>query len=260
MPRARWIALLAGLALAGIAIVETLNRSSEDQRPRRSPVADSEGVPGAESPPLDLGAQTAAPGVSAALPMAEAPAPVSATSLVGANVDGAFEVDASGHFVPTASAVRLFDFFLSAEGEIPARDLRQSVQREAERTLSPAEVDRAMALFERYVDYRPRAAAGLAGVATGNLRSALATVHRVREESFGAQDTQRMFGEAETIALVTMNEAEIEASDLPAEERARRIAAQEENLPPWLRAIHARRSRDAEEIAAANRGFAVSHP
>jgi lipase chaperone LimK len=254
------VVLLATLALAGIAIVETSPWSRETQRLRPRVLADSAGVTSAvqmETPAVDVSPQAAATAGSAAPPAAEALVPALAPSLVGASVDGAFDVDSSGHFVPTASAVRLFDFFLAAEGEIPARDLWRSVQREAERALSPAEVDNAMALFERYVEYRPRAAASLAGVAKGDYRGALAAMHRVREESFGAQDAQRMFGEAETIAMVTMNEAEVEASDLPADERARRMAAQAESLPPWLRAIHARRARDAEEVAAATQGVGV---
>jgi lipase chaperone LimK len=165
-------------------------------------------------------------------------------------VDGALEADASGHFVPSASAVRLFDYFLSGEGEIPARDLRASVRREAERTLPPSEVDRAVGLFDRYVTYRQVAAARLSRVAPGKPSDALAAMHQVREETFGDEDAQRMFGEAETIAAVTLKEAEIEASDLPAGERARRIAEEEEGLPPGLRAIHRRRADDANALVA----------
>ena len=75
-------------------------------------------------------------------------------------------------------------------------------------------------------------------------------MHRARQEAFGEEDARRMFGEAETIATVAMNEADIAASDLPDSERARQMTEQEESLPPWLRAIHARRARDAETIAA----------
>jgi hypothetical protein len=69
-----------------------------------------------------------------------------------------------------------------------------------------------------------------------------------------------MFGEAETIAAVALNEAEIAASDCSPEERARRMVEQEEKLPPWLRAIHARRAQDAAQIAAARAGVTHSDP
>jgi lipase chaperone LimK len=148
----------------------------------------------------------------------------------------------------------MFDFFLSAQGELPDRDLRLSVAHEAARALPPSEAVRAMALFDRYVEYRPRAAARLADVAAGDFRGALAAMHQARDEAFGEDDARRMFGESETIAAVSLSEAEIAASDLPADERARQTAEQEESLPPWLRAIHARRARDADELAAARPG------
>jgi hypothetical protein len=124
------------------------------------------------------------------------------------------------------------------------------VRREAGRSLPPSEVDRALALFDRYVSYRQLAADRLSELAPGKPRDALAAMHRARVDAFGDEDARRMFGDAETIAAVTMREAELEATDLPAGERSRAMAEEEERLPPWLRAIHARRAEDASELAA----------
>jgi hypothetical protein len=253
MPRARWAVLIAAQALLGVWAGKLATRNPNHGERQRARTAAAAAAPSAipmENPSWGAASRRATSDASAAPPLGKARPPASAPSLVGASVDGAFEVDASGRFVATASAVRLFDFFLSAEGEIPDGDLRENVKRQAERSLPPAEAGRALALFDRYVDYRLRAATRLAEAAAAGRGDALAAIHRERQEAFGEADAQRMFGEAETITAVTMNEADIEASDLPAGERARRIAEQEESLPPWLRAVHARRALDSEELAA----------
>jgi lipase chaperone LimK len=238
-------------AITGIATGEQTTRPSGKTHGKRVGTLTELRAPGNGTSqvaglPNDRASPIHTPGVSASSPAPDASSAVLASSLMGTSVDGALETDAYGHFVPTAAAVRLFDYFLSTEGEIPARDLRQNVRSEAERALPPGEVEHVMVLFDRYVDCRRRAAARMAEV--GDRRAALAAMHRAREESFGAEDAQRMFGEAETIATAVMNEAEISASDLPADERARRMGEQEENLPPRLRAIHVRRALDAEEL------------
>lgn len=171
-------------------------------------------------------------------------------SLRDTEVDGAFETDAAGRFVPSASAVRLFDYFLSAEGEVPVREIRAAIRQRAEHALSPEQAERAMDLFDRYIDYRPRAATALTGVGAGDRRGVLAAMHAARRDAFGNEDAQRMFGEEEAIATVAMNEADIARSDLPEEERAQQLAVQEGALPPWLREVHARRVRDSKVLAA----------
>jgi lipase chaperone LimK len=253
MSRATRFALFSGIALFGLGVAALRARAPGEAREKREDAL-AEGTAAnpipVERPAHDATPHDEASGPSAPAPLAATPPSAAAPSLRGTSVDGALEADASGHFVPSASAVRLFDYFLSAEGEVPTRDLRASVRREAERTLPPSEVDSALALFDRYVTYRQVAAARLSGVAPGKPSDALAAMHQVREEAFGEEDAHRMFGESETIAAVTMREAEIETSDLSAEERARRMAEEEESLPPWLRAIHARRADDANALAA----------
>jgi lipase chaperone LimK len=200
--------------------------------------------------------------VASSTPIAPA---LAAPSLQGTDVDGAFEVDTSGRLVPGASAVRLFDYVLLASGEVPPAQVRDLVRREAERTLPATGDARAQAvdLFDRYVAYRPRAAAALSAVAAAapgaagavagagaDRRGALAALHEARREAFGDEDARRMFGESEAIAEAAMAEAELSVAELPDAERARRIADQEATLPSWLRALHARRAADAEAVAA----------
>lgn len=75
-------------------------------------------------------------------------------SLTGTDVDGALTVDKAGRFVITADAVRLFDYFLTTEGEIDDLRRRALVAREAAALGDSA--DEAMAFYDDYVEYRRR--------------------------------------------------------------------------------------------------------
>jgi lipase chaperone LimK len=249
--------MLAVLAL--VVSVSTLGELAASRPKRRAPVR-----PPKEPSAEDVGDSRSFPAVAAddqaSIPLSRpslAVAPKSSAmpafaprSLRDTEVDGAFETDAAGHFVPSASAVRLFDYFLSAEGEVSVREIRAAVRQRAEHALPLEQAERATDLFDRYVDYRPRAAAALKGVGAADRRGALAATHAARRDAFGDDDAQRMFGEEEAIATAAMNEADIARSDLPDEERARQLAVQEGALPAWLREIHARRARDSKVLAA----------
>ena len=60
-----------------------------------------------------------APGDPLAPPGAAADGLPRPRSLRGTRVDGGLVVDAAGRFVPTIDARRLFDYFLTASGEVP---------------------------------------------------------------------------------------------------------------------------------------------
>jgi lipase chaperone LimK len=254
---ARWVAAVLVLVVAGFMLGEIAATRPKRGAPVGPPgKASAEGVDDRRS--FEVAADDEAsnpvprPSLAVAPPIAVAAAmPAFAPrSLRDTEVDGAFETDAAGCFVPSASAVRLFDYFLSAEGEVPVREIRTAIRQRAEHALPPEQAERAMELFDRYVDYRPRAAAALTGVGAGDRREALAATHAARRDAFGNEDAQRMFGEEESIATVALNEADIARSDLPEEERAQQLAVQEGALPARLREIHARRARDSKVLAA----------
>ncbi len=167
-------------------------------------------------------------------------------SLRGTHVDGGLAVDADGHFLPTLDARRLFDYFLTATGEVPEDALRVRITREIERRLAPAAAREATDLLDRYLAYRERVRA----LATAevpdeaDLESRLAALIALRREMLGTAAAAAFFAEEEADARRLLDARRI-ASDpaLGPEERAARIeevfASGDADLPPEVRAAHA---------------------
>jgi lipase chaperone LimK len=181
----------AGAIIAGVSLWRCERGEPDDEAARDGAAAAAAAVeqarpsapPAAMSPPRTAAASSA----PAALP----PVP---HSLTGTEVDGGFATDDGGAFVATLSARRLFDYFLSAEGEEPAEVIRARVAAEAARQLAPAGAAAAVALYDRYCAYR---AAGAAMFATdaerGDPRAALT---RLRRDYFG-DDAAALFADTQ---------------------------------------------------------------
>ncbi len=75
-------------------------------------------------------------------------------SLAGTDTDGALTVDDRGHFVADDDAMRLFDYFLTAEGEIDDGAIRALVDDAIAQRLSGDAAAEAMDAFARYYEYR----------------------------------------------------------------------------------------------------------
>lgn len=190
-------------------------------------------------------------------------------SLRGTRTDGGLAVDADGRFVPTIDARRLFDYFLTASGEVSDVDLAARVRLEIARRLAAEPAREATTLFERYLAYRERVRA----LATADvpdlddLDTRLATLIALRREMLGPQAADAFFAEEEADAR-RMLEARRIADDhsLSIEDRAARVeqlfASAEADLPPDVREARATARlattvRDAEaEIRAGGGGEA----
>ena len=105
-------------------------------------------------------------------------------SLRGTDVDGRLNLDAAGRFVLDADAVRLFDYFLTTEGEVDDAARVALVEREAARVGDSAAS--VMAWYGAYCEYRRRfdAAIEKAGPAA-ELPELLARVRQARAETVG---------------------------------------------------------------------------
>jgi lipase chaperone LimK len=248
-------ALLAALA-ATVAAGALLGRTRD--------TPDARGSAGARGP-ADVPAASDVALASGATDSSRAPL-VRPRSLRGTRVDGGLTVDADGHFVPTLEARRLFDYFLTASGEVADDALRARLQHEIERRLPPAAAREATTLLERYLAYRERVR--LLATASvpddGDLEVRLATLIALRREVLGAAAAEVFFADEEADARRLLDTRRI-ANDpsLTAEERAARIeaifAAAEADLPPDVRAARAaaRRAtplRDAEAELHAHGG------
>jgi hypothetical protein len=188
------------------------------------PLAHASARPGAASAPSTPGtpstgsvATVAVPrdGVPSAPAAASSPLPSRedemprARSLRGTDIDGDLERDDRGRFLPTRQAVRLFDYYLSAEGEETDEAIAAHVLAYARRHLGEEESPRAARLFAEYIDYRTSVASRLArDVDAGDVRGAMAVVISAQNAAFGEADAARMFGEDNRIAAAAVARAE----------------------------------------------------
>jgi hypothetical protein len=202
---------LAALGLAVVALLLVLARSS-GPAPVRA-VQASAGSEGASAPPERVAATHDAvlsPPTAALVPLPthedEMPR---ARSLRGTDIDGDLEKDDRGRFLPTRQAVRLFDYYLSAEGEETDEAIAAHVLAYARRHLREEEAQRAARTFAEYVDYRASVASRLArDVDAGDVRGAMAVVISAQNATFGEADAVRMFGDDNRIAAAAVARAE----------------------------------------------------
>ncbi|WP_437941933.1 lipase secretion chaperone [Sorangium sp. So ce341] len=173
--------------------------------------------------------------LSVAPPAAPLPRTAAAPSLRGTDVDGAVLVDANGDLIVGPELLALFDYFLSATGEVPAAAIRaRIVAAIRERAAGPA-ADQAIALLDRYLGYREAAGAARAAQAADPTER-LAALREIRRAHFGDEVAAQLFGDEER-----EGEAAIEASrvladaTLSPEERDARLAEVEAALPEHLR-------------------------
>jgi lipase chaperone LimK len=167
-------------------------------------------------------------------------------SLRGTRVDGGLATDADGHFVPTLDARRLFDYFLTASGEVSDDALRARIQYEIERRVPALAAREAVELCERYLVYRDRVRE-LATVDVpedADLDARLATLIAIRREILGPEAAEAFFAEEEADARRMLDARRI-ANDpsLGPDERAERVeaifAAAEAELPTEVREARA---------------------
>jgi lipase chaperone LimK len=147
-------------------------------------------------------------------------------SLRGTRVDGGLVVDDDGHFVSTLDARRLFDYFLTATGEVPDDDIRTRVRHEIDRRLPSGPAREAATVFDRYLVYRERVRTlATADVPDdGDLDARLATLIALRREVLGADTAEAFFADEEADARRLLAARRVSAdTTLPPEERAARV-------------------------------------
>ena len=90
-------------------------------------------------------------------------------SRAGADVDGSLTL-IDGRFVPDRHALRLFDHFLSTEGEVSPERIREMVQRAARARVPSDQLAAVVTLFDEYLQEL--------GVTTGRAPAGSATLRR----------------------------------------------------------------------------------
>jgi len=157
-------------------------------------------------------------------------------SLQGSEPDGEITLDASGRVLITLGLRRLFDYFLSAIGEldVPAiRALLLTHVRELHGSAAAAEV---AAIFDRYVDYQRALSAAESGLPRA-MNQRLAFAKQLRRSFFDAAAATAFFGEEEAYAEYTLARMRI-GRDPGIDQLARteQLRALENTLTPEQRA------------------------
>ncbi|WP_432769485.1 MAG: hypothetical protein HEQ22_01740 [Sphingopyxis sp.] len=176
---------------------------------------------------------------------AAASAPLPA-SLAGTAVDGSFTLDGAGHFVPDKNALRLFEYFFSANGEESKDVLRGRILLHATGAgLSDRAVNEIAAVLDRYMAYRDAARATLAsgGGSPADLGARVSQMRALQRATLGPDLAKAFYGDDAALADVDMRRlAILRDSTMTQGERQRAIAAIDAQVPQEV--------RDAREASA----------
>jgi lipase chaperone LimK len=230
---------LAGAAavLAAAAWWAWAGGSPPTAAPRSRPISRAGGVPAAHE-------ATRREAIAAALRRPPAIDPRSRQppdSLQDTAIDGALAVDGDGRLLVTPEVRRFFDYFFVATGEEDDDRIRARIEAEIRARLHGPARDAALALLDRYLDYRERGRALAATATLGAEPTArVEALRRLRRESFGEQDAAALFADEEAALAVAAEQRRIAADPgLSDDERAARLAALEAQLPQAVREARA---------------------
>ncbi|AUH50781.1 lipase chaperone [Chromobacterium sp. ATCC 53434] len=158
-----------------------------------------------------------------------------APSLRGTAVDGAVRA-VDGSLRVDQELRRQFDYYLATLGERQLPAIRAELRRHLAQTLGVKALAQALNLFDRYVAYR-QSLAGMTVAAGADLPQRLASVRAAKLRYFSAAEVEGLFGDEDRYDGFTAGRLAILADPaLSAEEKRRRIAELERQLPPELRA------------------------
>ncbi len=164
-----------------------------------------------------------------------------AHSLRGTEVDGALRVGPEGDLLLGPEILRLFDYFLTAEGEESDEVIRARILAAIrERAGGPAALQ-AAALLDKYLAYRKDAKnLDLSPERASDPEARLEAIRALRRKHFGAEAADAIFGDEEAEGLAAIAESRV-AKDLALspEERQAKLAALEDELPEGVREARA---------------------
>jgi lipase chaperone LimK len=162
-------------------------------------------------------------------------------SLAGTTPDADLKVDAGDALVVDAALGRLFDYYLSAQGEKSLPAIRAEIEAELGRRLKPAAAAEARRLLGRYLDYKQALAGVEVSLQKGTrpahaARDRLTAMQQLRTQYFSAKESAGLFGfddayNADAIARMEISQDR----SLNATQKAAQLAALDAALPAPLR-------------------------
>lgn len=164
-------------------------------------------------------------------------------SLAGTEVDGELEFDDRGHLKITNGVRRVFDYFLSTIGEEPLETIVARIRAYIRHKLPPMAAGEAERLLDSYIAYKHglenlQQAQVMAGdqVDISAVRRQMQQVQALRSQFFTAETVTAFFGDEDAYDRYTLSRLDItQNASLTAEQRARQLAALEQELPENLR-------------------------
>lgn len=177
--------------------------------------------------------------------------------LQGTMVDGGLTQDADGNLILNIQVRDLFDYFLSAVGDVSPEDAIAEIRAYAYSHVDEKAAAQAMALLETYLHFKADVAALMEqsippeaqqdeSQILANLRYGLNQISALRGQYFTADARDAFFADEEAYATFTIDSLSIQQSDLSNTEKANLLAAAEAKLPENLRNVRASMLNDVE--------------
>jgi lipase chaperone LimK len=192
---------------------------------------------------------TTRPAVAATPPTPDWPA-----SLRDSTPDGAVTLDATGRVHTDLPLRRLFDYFLSAIGEMDIAGIRALLIAHVRALHGDAVAAQVAALFDRYVDYQ-RALSSVPAVPGEDLRARHERLRELRLRLLDPAMAEAFFGDEERYVDYTLDRRDLLADTrLAPADRDARLAELEERLTPGQR-TQMREANAAVLVDEQNRQF-----
>ena len=157
-------------------------------------------------------------------------------SLRDSEPDGGVTLDGSGRVRPSIELRRLFDYFLSAIGELDVAGIRALLLAHVRGLHGDGVAAEVAALFDRYVAYQQSLAA-MPAPADESLRARLSRVRELRRQLLDTATADAFFGAEEHYTEYTLDRRDIAADPaLDDAARAQRLAELDARLAPEQRA------------------------
>lgn len=158
-------------------------------------------------------------------------------SLIGTQVDGHLQVDASGNLVINPAVRQVFDYFLTALGEEPLNDIQARLAGHLDQQLPPDAARQAWQLYEQYMALRhameqlPEHDGSVAA-----MRAAVIQRHDLQQAYLGPEAADAFYGLDMTYDRYMIERQALESDDsLSGSEKAQRLSRLEQTLPAGLR-------------------------
>ncbi|MDH4871923.1 lipase secretion chaperone [Pseudomonas sp. BN515] len=164
-------------------------------------------------------------------------------SLSGTAVDGRFHLDSGGNLLITEDIRRIFDYFLSTQGEEPLAGSIQRLRGYIGQQLDAPAEDQALVLLDQYLDYKRQLVQlerDIPLLADLNaLRQREAAVQALRARIFSTDAHQAFFASEETYNTFTLQRLAIQRTSLDPAAKAAAIDQLRSALPDELQALAA---------------------